>query len=242
MGMVGHLVMPMVLRITRARKITGLRSMGRITPMGTETTASLTLMQWLSPAFPVGSYAYSHGLEQVVCAGQVHDAPSLTIWLEDVLRFGAGQADAILLCHARHGADVSHLAQAMAPSRERLQETMDQGAAFLAVTNALYGEDRAPLPLAVAVGTLSQRLDCGDHTVAALYLHAFMSNLVSVAVRFVPLGQTDGQAVLAQLHPVIEAVASEACTADLDDIATMVPLADLAAMIHETQPVRVFRT
>lgn len=212
------------------------------TPMSTDTGATLSLMQWLSPAFPVGSYAYSHGLEQVISAGDVHDADSLALWLEDVLRFGAGLSDAILLCHARNGIDVTELAQALAPSRERLQETMDQGTAFLAVTNVLYGEARAPAPLAVALGAVSGRLGLEDRQVAALYLHAFVSNLISAAVRFIPLGQTDGQLVLSRLHPVCEAVAKQASRAGLDDIATMVPLADLAAMAHETQPVRVFRT
>jgi urease accessory protein len=92
------------------------------------------------------------------------------------------------------------------------------------------------------VGRAARALTLPPERVAALYLHAFASNLVSAAVRFVPLGQTDGQRTLAALHPVIERTAKEAAATPLDAIASSVPGADLSAMHHETQPVRIFRT
>ena len=71
------------------------------------TDHALTLMQWLSPAFPVGAFAYSHGLEKVIADGTVRDAPTLQQWLSDLLTHGSGRADAILLAAAYSTEDPS---------------------------------------------------------------------------------------------------------------------------------------
>jgi urease accessory protein len=206
----------------------------------------LTLVQWLSPAFPVGGFAYSHGLEWAIAEGQVQDAASLQDWLGDILAFGSGRADAILLTRAMEPAAdlalIAATARALAASKERWTETHDQGRAFTEAVNALTGKDDPPAALPVAVGRAARGLALPPARVAALYLHAFAANLVSAAVRFVPLGQTDGQRVLAALHPLIERVAAEAAATPLDAIGSAVPGADLAAMHHETHDVRIFRT
>jgi urease accessory protein len=206
----------------------------------------LTLVQWLSPAFPVGGFAYSHGLEWAISEGQVTDAATLRDWLTDILTHGSGRTDAVLLTRAIDPeadlAVIAATARALAASKERWTETHDQGSAFTEAVNALTGNDFPPAALPIAVGRAARALTLPPERVAALYLHAFASNLVSAAVRFVPLGQTDGQRVLAALHPVIERVAQEAAATPLDGIVTSVPGADLAAMHHETQYVRIFRT
>lgn len=206
----------------------------------------LSLVQWLSPAFPTGAYAYSHGLEFEIAAGRVVSARTLADWLGQVLGYGAGLQDAILLAHsldpdADHDA-LSALARALCPSAERLQETIEQGTAFARTTSALIALDLPPRPMPVAVGQAAQKLGLPKKQVLALYLHAFTANLVSAAVRFVPLGQTEGQAVLAGLHPLIQTIATKAATASLDDITTSTLRADLASMAHETMPTRIFRT
>jgi urease accessory protein len=206
----------------------------------------LTLVQWLSPAFPVGGFAYSHGLEWAISAGQVGDAEWLEAWLSDILDHGSGRADAVLLTRAMDpDADLAHLAataRALAPSKERWTETHDQGRAFTEAVNALTGNNFPPMALPVAVGRAARALALSPERVAALYLHSFASNLVSAAVRFVPLGQTEGQRVLSHLHPLTLRVAREAAATPLEAIASGVPGADLAAMLHETQDVRIFRT
>ncbi len=204
-------------------------------------TDLLTLTQWLSPAFPLGSFAYSHGLEQAMAEGRVQSAAQLQVWLEETLRFGAGQVDAVLLCHAIAGQDMAEQARALAASKERWDETLAQGAAF-AETLTSMGHRARPAALPVAVGEAARALSLSAEEVAQLYLHAFASNLVSVAVRFVPLGQSEGQAVLAVLHPVIAEVAQAAVTTSLDAIGSGVLMGDIAAMAHETLDVRLFRT
>ncbi len=206
----------------------------------------LTLTQWLSPAFPLGSFAYSHGLEAAIVAGEVRNADALRTWLTDVLERGSGRVDAILLAEAlKPEADHAALAataRALAASSERWTETEEQGRALTDTVNALTGADREPYPLPVALGAAAAGLDLPAVRVATLYLHAFASNLVLAAVRFVPLGQTEGQRVLSDLRPVIEAVATRAVAEGLAGLGSAAVGADMAAMRHETMDVRIFRT
>lgn len=207
--------------------------------------ALLTLVQWLSPAFPTGAFAYSHGLEWAAAEDGLCDRDKVGAWITDVLRFGAGRTDAILLAHALKGEDpdrLTDLARALAPSAERLRETDEQGAAFAATVAALTGRPLPPRPLPVAIGEAAAPLGLPVADVVALALHGFAANLVSAAVRFVPLGQTEGQRILAALHPLIADLAATAAVAPLEAIFTAAFRADLAAMRHETLNVRIFKT
>ncbi len=217
----------------------------------TDPSASLLrLLAWLSPAFPTGGFAYSHGLEWAVEAGDITDGVSLQAWLEDVIRHGSGRSDCILLRHAHRAAGnrpaiaaVAELALASAASRERQAESLNQGRAFLLAaapwSDAVLDPD---LPYPVAVGALAGTQGIEEAATAAAYLHAVVANLISAAVRLVPLGQTAGLRVLAALEPVILAVASATAAATLDDIGGCAFRADLAAMRHETQYTRLFRS
>ena len=221
---------------------------GITTPIPTIMTdaARLELMQWLSPAFPLGSFAYSHGLEAAIAAGDVTDAGSLEAWAGAVLDAGSGLADAVLLVAAMaEGADhegLDGIARALAASAERWEETRAQGQAFTETVNGIKGRAEAPLALPVAVGRAARDLGLPAEEVAGVYLQAFATTLVLAAVRFVPLGQTEGQAVLARLRPVVLRVAARAAGMAVEEITTSVPGADLAAMAHETMDVRIFRT
>jgi urease accessory protein len=206
----------------------------------------MQLTQWLSPAFPLGSFAYSHGLEWAISAREVTDAETLSQWLRDLLRHGSGRNDAILCLHALRGGDLdqlSDLSYALASSAERAKETRAQGAAFVRTLGKMGGAtlpDHLPMP--VALGAAARPLALPEALVLSQMLHAFVGNLVSVAVRFVPLGQTDGQAVLAALHPVIVEVAEATLTASLDDLGGAFLRGDLASLHHETMPTRLFVT
>lgn len=231
--------------------MTTVTRMDTVTSM-TETAAPpsasadlLRLSQWLSPAFPTGAFAHSHGMEQAIAAGEVTDADALECWVADTLMYGAGRLDAAFLVAAMGGRDadmLAALARAMAAGRERLDETMAQGTAFAATVSALTGQAHLPRPLPVAVGVAARGLVLPPSDVAALYLQSFAASLVSVAVRIVPLGQTAGQQVLAALHPVILSVATEAAQTPPDEMGTIALRGDIAAMTHETLETRLFRT
>jgi len=208
-------------------------------------THALTLMQWLSPAFPVGAFAYSHGLEQVAADGTVCDATSVQDWLDTLLRHGSGRADAVLLACAYRSdtpAPVDAAARAFAASAERLRETELQGAAFGDTCRLVWGLPLEGLTYPVGVGTAARAMDIPLNAVLPLYLHAFASNLIAAAQRLLPIGQTDGQRVLAALAPVIADTAEDTEHATLDDLTSNSFAADIAAMHHETLKHRIFRT
>lgn len=212
------------------------------------TAELLTLTQWLSPSFPVGAFAYSHGLETEVQAGRLASAAALQSWLSDLLDYGSGRNDCILLRAAfacDTNADLAFVdatARAFAPSAERLRETVLQGAAFGQTTAAIWGDGAPGLTYPVAVGAAARRLGLGVNLTTPLFLHAFTSTLTSVAVRLVPLGQTQGQEVLAALAPLCQRIADDTKGATLDALQSTAFLADIAAMTHETLTHRIFRS
>lgn len=209
----------------------------------------LTLVQWMSPAFPVGGYAYSHGLETAVARAALHDAATFRAWLEAVTLRGAGRCDAVLLALAHRGAhppeDLADIACALAPGAERHDEAVALGTAFARAADALHAPSSpqgAAWPFPVAVGVRARALDLPTRIVAALYLQAFAGNLATIAARIVPLGQTAAQAALSALGPAISDVAGEAASVGLDALESGVPTADLDSLVHETAEPRLFRS
>lgn len=208
----------------------------------------LILTQWLSPAFPVGGFAWSHGLEQAVADGAVHDRATLEAWLSDVMMCGAGRTDAILMT-AAHGAsgpeqraEVAEMADALAPSAERRAEALGQGAAFAATVRDVWGLDLPDMAYPVAVGRAAGLKGLPAQPTAQVMLQGFCSNLVQAALRLMPLGQTNGQHVLATLSPICATVATEAMALGLDDIGSAAFAVDIASMRHEALSPRIFRS
>lgn len=220
----------------------------------------LELQVWLSPSFPVGSFAYSHGLEWAVEAGLVRDRWTARDWLADLLTSGGPRNDAILLgCTwraAREGvldalAETNEMALALAGSRERLLETAMQGNAFLAAVEAAWPSPRLPelrtaltgdVAYPVAVGLTAGARGLPLPPTLRAFCTAVAGNLVSALVRLSAIGQTDGQRILADLMPAIESLSASAAQATLEDIGGAAFLSDIAAIAHETQHTRLFRS
>ena len=224
-----------------------------------QAAALYRLMTWLSPAFPVGAFSYSSGIEWAAEAGDIVDAATLRDWLSSMLRDGSGFCDGVLLAHAHRAAscddanlrEVAELAAAFAPSRERHLETAAQGRAFIEIALAAWnidGLDRliaacgAAIVYPVAVGIVSSAHAIPLASTMHAFLHAVTSNWISAGARLVPLGQTDSQRALAALEPVVVATAKRALGATLDDLGSATFRADLASMRHETQYTRLFRS
>lgn len=230
----------------------------------------LTLQVWLSPAFPVGGFTYSHGLEWAIEAGTVTSAAELSSWLGAVLEHGAGRTDAILLARAHEAAsrddiaglaEVIELSSAFQPTKERRLEASAQGAAFVRAVGDTWSNPRfeaviatlgahfakptwpaVPWTHAPAVGVASAAAGLAVEDVVPAFVQAFAANVISAGVRAVPLGQSDGLRVLRGLVPVVRRIAAEALTASLDDIGGAAIVADIASMKHETQYTRLFRS
>lgn len=218
------------------------------------------LMTWLTPSFPIGAFSYSHGLEWAIDRGTIRDATQLKGWIETLLRCGSGRNDAILCAAAWRAVaaedwpalrDLAELALALAPSAERHLETRLQGRAFASAIEASWhcaaigrlsdisgGEIAYP----IAVGTAAAGHGLNLPETFGAFLHAFVANLVSVGMRLIPLGQTDGQRLLAALESAVAATAGQASRSDIEDLGAATVLADIASMNHETQYSRLFRS
>jgi len=225
-----------------------------------DSAALYRLMTWLSPAYPVGAFAYSGGIEWAVEAGDISDAATLRRWLEVLLGAGTGLSDGVLFSHAHRAvtrgdeaalAEAAELAAALVPTRERFLETTTLGRAFVEVTRAawpygaLAGLQRlcnGPVAYPVAVGAA-----CAGHGIALdpalrAFLATVVSNWVSAGVRLIPLGHTDSQRILQAIEPAVAATAARALTTRLDEIGSATFRADIASARHETQYTRLFRS
>jgi urease accessory protein len=225
-----------------------------------EAGGALPLFVWLSPSFPVGAFAYSHGLEWAVEEGDVRDAASLAAWIDDLLRHGSGRSDAVLLCVAHDAAtradatllaEVAELAAALAPTAERRLETVQQGGSFLTALRATWpcaaldmlsqardGDIAYPVALGVAAAghAIPRRLTLET------FLTAFVSNLVSAALRIGVIGQTQAQGVIAGAIEAVRATAAAADGATFADLGSASVWSDICSARHETQYTRLFRS
>jgi len=226
-----------------------------------EAAALYRLMTWLSPAFPVGGFSYSSGIEWAVEAGDVTDIARLADWLDAMLSDGSGFCDATFLVHAYRAAEagdesslneIAELAAAFVPSRERQLETTSQGRAFIDISRAAWDAEgldamvaacrTPPLVYPVAVGVVAAMHGVPLAPTLHAFLHALVSNWISAASRLIPLGQTDSQRVLVKLEAAVAATAHRALNATLDDLGSATFRADLASLRHETQYTRLFRS
>jgi urease accessory protein len=215
----------------------------------------LPLFVWLSPAFPVGAYAYSHGLEWAAEAGDIRDAATLGAWLQDLADHGAPRLDVTLFAAAWRAAgdpaalaDVNALAIALAGSQERRLETTAQGTAFVTAARAawpcpaLEGLAGEAVAYPVAVGAAAAGHEIALEAAAPAFAQALFGNLVSAAIRLSVVGQTDGQKLIAYLSPRLAAMAAQALLEDPESFGACAFRSEIAAMKHETQYSRLFRS
>lgn len=205
----------------------------------------LILHQLFSPAFPTGGFAYSHGLETLVAEGRLASAEALWDWLDSWARLGAGWSDAVLFARAAAGdppPPLDALALALAGSVGRRRETRLQGAAFAATCRAVWRLDLPDMAYPVAAGRAVHLLQIDPDTALETCLFNTCSSYVGAAMRLVPLGQSDGQRVLARAAPLCAEIAGAAAGAGTDEIGGFAPALDIAAMRHETLSTKLFRS
>lgn len=218
----------------------------------TRNAPLVRLLSWLSPAFPVGSFSYSQGLERAVHDGWIESASALGDWIADLMEHGSAWNETVILAESwrRAGggdlAQLAGLAEAMAGSSERHLETIQQGAAFLAAASLWPSPvfERLPPRTAypVAVGAVAGAHGISLEDVVTAYLHAFASNQVQAGIRLGVLGQQAGVAIIAGVEPLILEVSARAGGSSLDDLGSASFAAEIASMKHETQYSRLFRS
>jgi len=221
------------------------------------------VLAWFSPAFPVGAFSYSHGLETTAQAGRVRDRASLQRWIAAVLAHGAGRIDVDILRNAHVAGSAADLAALMTVNRrgvafrataEMMLEATAQGDAFLATCRAAWpdpfldrwaamlGEDGESACYPAAVGASTARAGIPLGWALTAYLQATASNLVSAGLRLGIIGQTDGQRILAALEPVVDAAVAASLSRDASAFGSASFAVELASMAHEIQHTRLFRS
>jgi urease accessory protein len=218
------------------------------------------LMSWMSPSYPVGAYTYSHGIEYAVESGLVSNREDICNWITDILNYGSGRSDCILLAAAYRAVrnnvidelqDIIELGLAYCSTRELELETTQQGRAFIRVTSDVAPSETLKMltehrpgsiiyPISVAVVAAEKEIPLAETLTA--YLHGFISNLVSASVRLIPLGQTDGQRVIAALAPAVQVLVDNTLTTTVDDLGSAALMVDWCSSQHETQYTRLFRS
>src|ERR1700746_3849184 len=230
---------------------------------GVSRLALLRLQSWLSPAFPTGSYSYSHGIEWAVGAGHLYERKSLVDWLEADLCYGSGRNEAIFFIEAWRSAidnnrgkllEIAELAAAFWGTSEFALETWQQATACLATLRRVWpdplleslSELLSDLKIApvfsVVLGVRAARQDIPATLALPAFLQSYVANWVTAGVRLIPLGQTDGQLAIAGLEPAVLALASKSQEVTIHDVGSAAFMVDLASAFHETQYTRLFRS
>ena len=230
---------------------------------GSAFAGPLLLQLWLSPAFPVGSYSYSHGLESAVESGIVKTRHDLERWIGGVLAFGSGRSDALLLRETHQAVatraiprfvELAAFAAALKGTAELALEAEAQGAAFqkalaagwpfLVMREPFLAIAQAGIrpPYVIAFAAAAALAGIEMRLAVLSYLQAFIGNLISAALRLMSLGQSEGVSTLATLAERLPDLVATLEAVPFDDIGSAALAVDVCSARHETQYTRLFRS
>lgn len=222
----------------------------------------LRLLQLASPTLPVGAYTYSQGLEWAVECGAVKNEADTQRWIGDVLDWSLARFEAPLVARLlvawRDGDDgeVSRLNEDFLASRETAElraETVQMGYSLTRLLSdleayaglagwraRLAGIETPAFPVAWTAAAAAWQIPA-DQALAA-YLWAWLENQVMAAVKAVPLGQSAGQRLLAELGAAVPALVDSAQRLPEAEWSNFTPGLAIASSRHETQYTRLFRS
>ncbi len=221
-----------------------------------DAAALLSLLQLASPILPVGAYSYSEGLEQLTDTGQVCDEVSLQHWLVQELSHGAIRLEAAVMLRAYQAANQqdyqtlnhwNHWLSAAKETAELRQQSWQMGRSLIRLLQDLQPKSGAchcttPCNFAIAYGLAAAHWQIPSKAATLGYLHSWATNLVNAGIKLIPLGQTAGQQILLDLHPLLSRATSEILALPDENLASCGWGLALASMAHETQYTRLFRS
>lgn len=217
----------------------------------------MRLFQLVSPALPVGGFHYSEGLETAVARGWVADEGSALAWIRGRLMSCLAAADLPVLarlCRALAAGDgdaFDRWAAVLCAARDSAEARLadrEQGRALARLLDDLGVPGSAPwrtaphASLAVGFALATTAWGLGKNAALAAYAWVACEGQVAAAVKLVPLGQTAGQRVLVALGQLVPSAVAAALTAEDHEIGACAPGAALAAMWHEDEAVRLYRS
>ncbi len=222
-----------------------------------EQTRLLRLMQLVSPALPVGAYAYSQGLESAVHNNWINNESSATDWIMALLSNALLRIDVPITARLYNAWVKSDNDQvlywnqflfACRESFELQQEDRQLGRALARLLNDLdieearYWKKNPEVTFAALFTLAASRWKIPLKETINGYLWAWTENQVAAAIKLVPLGQTAGQKILSRATAEIPHIVEQGLKLTDDDIGFATPGLAIASAHHETQYSRLFRS
>ncbi|MEH1821456.1 MAG: urease accessory protein UreF [Nostoc sp.] len=218
----------------------------------------LSILQLASPALPVGAYSYSEGLEMLVENGTIANHTHLKDWLKAELLYGAIRLEAAVMVRSQQAAKIADIEllcrwnlwlSAARETEELRASSWQMGRSLIQLLGKLEPQIVPiantvgnPCNYAIAFGIAVAHWQISIQAALLGYLHSWASNLITVGVKLIPLGQTAGQRLLLDLQPLLSAATLEILALEDDQLACCSWGLSLASMQHETQYTRLFRS
>ena len=201
------------------------------------------LQIWFSSSFPVGSYAYSHGLEALIDDNKIKNKDDVREYLEALLFYGSLRNDYIFLKSIYIGEEINDLILASASSKERHIEMIDMGNSFRKIMKdswELVLEENTSFVYCISKAALHFNIKFDD--LIKFYLQSYISNLINVCVKHIPMSQKDGQILNVNFIDQIQKFLDQSYQLTLKDIGTSFFIGDIFAIKHENLDSRIYLT
>ena len=201
------------------------------------------LQIWFSSSFPIGSFAYSHGLEAIIDDNKIKNKDDVREYLEALLFYGSLRNDYIFLKSVYMGKEINDLILASASSKERYIEMIDMGNSFRKIMKdswELVLEENTSFVYCISKAALHFNIKFDD--LIKFYLQSYISNLINVCVKHIPMSQKDGQILNVNFIDQIQKFLDQSYQLTLKDIGTSFFIGDIFAIKHENLDSRIYLT
>ena len=201
------------------------------------------LQIWFSSSFPIGSYAYSHGVESLIDNKKIQNKSDVIEFLEAVLNFGTLRNDYIFVKSIYNNLEINDLILSNATSKERQIEMIAMGNSFRNIMRDSWDlnlQENSAFIYCLSKAAIYFNIDFND--LIKFYFQSFISNLITVCVKHIPVSQKDGQSINVMFINKIQDFINNSKDLTLDDIGTTFFIGDLFSMKHENQVTRIYLT
>ena len=201
------------------------------------------LQIWFSSSFPIGSYAYSHGVEALIDNKKITNKNEVKKYLIALLNYGTLRNDYIFIKSLYNGDEINELILASASSKERRVEMVDIGNSFRKIINDSWDfklPNNTSYIYCLAKAGLHFNICFED--LIKFYLQSFISNLINVCVKHIPMSQKDGQILNVNFIEIIQKFLSQSKELTLNDVGTTFFIGDIYSIRHENLKTRIYLT
>ena len=201
------------------------------------------LQIWFSSSFPIGSYAYSHGVESLIDTKKIQNKSDVIEFLEAVLNYGTLRNDYIFIKSIYNNLEINDLILSNATSKERQIEMIAIGNSFRNIMRDSWDlnlKENSAFIYCLSKAAIYFNIDFND--LIKFYFQSFISNLITVCVKHIPVSQKDGQSINVMFINKIQDFINNSKDLTLDDIGTTFFIGDLFSMKHENQETRIYLT